>query len=122
MPKLADYKILREAQFTLSGIGDTETINFQLPPGALLIDTAQRPYITFSESAGGAGPLVLEITLNGTAVNTHTYTIDPQMSTRTVIIDGSTFINGQNALIFTQTAGGGTLTFQNLIAHFQQQA
>jgi hypothetical protein len=122
MPKLADYKILREIDFSLTGAGDTMTINFQLPPGALLVDTAQRPYLMFSESAGGAGPIVIDIALNGTSVNTHTYTIDPQDSTRIVIIDGSTFVNGQNSLVFTQTSGGGTLTFSNMIVHFQQQA
>lgn len=122
MPNLADYKILREIDFSLSGVGDTMTINFELPPGALLIDNAQRPYLTFSESAGGAGPLIVELELNGAVVNTHTYTVDPQMSTRTVIINGSTLVNGQNTLVFTLTSGGGTLTFGNVIAHFQQRS
>lgn len=122
MPNVADYKILREIDFSLTSIGDSMTINFELPPGALLLDNAQRPIIMFSESAGGAGPLTVELELNGTIVNTHSYVIDPQMSTRMIIINGSTFVNGQNTLVFTLTSGGGTLTFRNLIVNFQQRS
>ena len=70
MPKVADYKILREIDFSLTSIGDSMAINFEFPPGALLLDNAQRPFLMFSESAGGAGPLVVELELNGTVIST----------------------------------------------------
>ena len=122
MPKVADYKVLNENGATLNNTGDTLTVNFELPPGALLVDLAQRPFITFSESASGAGPLVVSITLNGTSINTHTYNQNPQMATRTVIVNGSSFVQGQNTLVFTLTSGGGNVTIKNVITHFQQEA
>ena len=125
MPNVADYKVIRENASSLTSVGDTFTIIFDLPAGALLVDNPQRPYITFSESVSGAGPLTVSITLNGASINTHTYSLDPQMATRTVIINGSTFVSGQNTIIFTMTSGPsigtpGTVTIRDVIVHFQQ--
>ena len=67
----------------------------------------------------------IAMTLNGTSVNTHTYAIDAMLSTRTVIINGSTFNSGQNTLLFTLAngagAGGWTTQIRDVIVHFQRE-
>ena len=124
MTQVADYKVIAEPSATLNSIGADTTIDFNLPSGALLVDREQRPFITFNMSAEGAMPQTVSVTLNGANVNTHTYNIDAQKATRTIIINGSTFVSGLNSLVFTLTSGAGAgawnVRVSDVIVHFQQ--
>jgi hypothetical protein len=51
MPQVADYKIVRETAGTLTSIGATLNIDFQLPQGFMMVNGPQRPFITFNISA-----------------------------------------------------------------------
>ena len=125
MPQLADYKILRENAATLDSVGESVAIDFTLPPGALLVDGAQRPFFTFNISVRGAMPQTVSMELNGVSINTHTYEIDAPKATRTVVVDGSTFSADSNELTFTLTSGAGaglwTVVVSDVIVHFQQE-
>jgi hypothetical protein len=71
-------------------------------------------------------PQTVSVALNGTLENTHTYPLGAPLTTRTVIVNGSNFVTGQNTIVFTLVSGAGvglwTVTISDVIVHFQRRA
>lgn len=121
---LADYKIIHASTNTLVNLGDTLVIEFELPPGARFINGPEQPFFTYNISMLMSPPQEIEITLNGTTLDTPNYTSNSFVSTKTLLAPGTIFLSGQNSLEFSLVSGSGIgqlgIEISDVIVHFQQ--
>ncbi len=127
MQRLADYKVLNDSVVQI-GSNQSHTLEFTVSGAVVKTDSAQRPYLLLSEQINGALPATINISLNGSEIDSRNGSANnllggPYSHSHMVPFDGNLInVGNNNSLTIELLANyNTTLDLNSVVLNFQRE-
>ncbi len=127
MQRLADYKVLNDSVVQI-GSNQSHTLEFTVSGAVVKTDSAQRPYLLLSEQINGALPATINISLNGSEIDSRNGSANnllggPYSHSHMVPLDGNLInVGNNNSLTIELLANyNTTLDLNSVVLNFQRE-